>query len=95
MGRGTVLRHEDELVLRTVEASHSRIRLCPDAEVYHLQVRAVETGNKLLNMSPIHADIDQRPCRAGPGDQAKHLLKKGSELTGGHLANGHRKLAVL
>ena len=56
MSAGSEFEHEHQFVLRTVEAAHTGVWLCPDAKVEQIQGCRPSGWEQLGHMPPVHAD---------------------------------------
>jgi len=90
-----MLEDEDELVLTAIQRAHPGIVLDPNADIFELAKDLASGGCQLIDVAPIHAEINQRSLGAECREVATRLTEKGDELGSIHLARRHRKGAMM
>src|ERR1700677_1532555 len=86
--------HADELVARAIKAAHAAIVFDPDAAVELLEADGTCGAEKFVLMAPVLAPELHRAGGAKGGAAGHGPYQEGEELLLGHLADGHRELAV-
>lgn len=92
--RSSVLENGHQFILAAVEAAHPRIRLGPNAQIFVFGVGAPCCREELGRMSPVDADVVDRPIDGVADKKGADLLQKRLKFLCGHLAGGHGKFAV-
>src|SRR5262249_42503828 len=92
--RLSVLPHEDEFVLASIEAPHPGVGLIPDAQVLELAIDLAAGRQHLAHMPPVHANLVDGAVGGVLDQEAENGLQKGSKFRLAHLAAAHRKIAM-
>src|SRR5262249_436566 len=88
------LEHEHELVFGAIEGPHPRVGLVPYAEVLQL-VGVAGGGPNLTHVTPVHADLMDRPVFAVTGGQTHEGGQESGELALAHFAGCHLEVAMV
>src|SRR4051794_29507285 len=94
MGRGAVLEHEHELMLRSVEGAHAAIGLVPDAQVLEREVARSSGPQQFARVSPIDTDEQDGAIAAASSHGSQRVSEEANELGLRHFASGHCELTV-
>src|SRR5215471_9165535 len=86
--------HENQLMLRAIERSHSRIGLVPDADIQKVAVDRLADRRDVIHMAPVHTDKVHCPVARDRRANPERLLQERSELRLVHFTGSHRKFPV-
>ena len=93
MGRGSDPVDKNQLMLGSIQRSHSCIRLVPDTQVQLFAIdRAADGG--VVHVTPVHADEVDRTVARNTRRGAQRIGQEGTELCLAHLTRGHRELSM-
>ena len=82
MRAGTALKHEDELVLATIQTTHTGVVFDPNANILELAVGLGTRCVQLTDVPPVHANEMNRTIDTVVGQKSAGPGKKGGEFCG-------------
>ena len=82
---GPVLEDKDELVARAIEGAHAAVVLDPNDQVLEFREDNLARGEDLGQVTPVHADVVDRPLDTVRGQGREGLLQKPGERLTAHL----------
>src|SRR5262245_53173990 len=77
--RRSMLQHQNQLVLRTVEGPLASGRFCPHTEVLHDKTGLGRRAHQLRHVAPVHADMKNRAIARHRGAERQGAAQKVSE----------------
>src|SRR5258705_1674776 len=81
-------------MLGSIQGSHSRIRLVPDAQVQSFAINCVSYCRDVVHVSPVHAYKMDGTIAGDTRRGTQGIGEERTELRLAHLARGHRKFAM-
>src|SRR5260370_20505864 len=94
VGRGAVLEHRNQFVLRAVEAPLSAIGFVPDQDVFEFRVARVSRVERHPHIPPVHEQEVYCPIPAEFDYQSDEGVQEVGEGGVGHFARGHSKFTL-
>src|ERR1700730_4108021 len=94
VSRSTVLPHEHQFVLGSIERSHPAIGLVPYAQIFKLAKNLAAGREHFGHVPPIHAYLMDRTIDGVERHQTEYRLQERGELSLVHLAASHCKVSV-